>query len=216
MSKEEILGGLKNAVARGQTLQQAILSFKNSGYPEAEIKAAVAEFHQSPINPTNSINSQQSNQNQQNTEQNKKPTGQPIQSKLQQQIKNAVNSPEIQKPINPNNISQQVSKNQNNHQQIHSNQATIQKSNPLKPINQKQMQARTQPNNMTIQRVSNYGTQQNQQTSQTANQQNQSSHEKNFRISLPLVILLIMLFLALLSAGIIFREEIFKWLENLF
>jgi hypothetical protein len=38
--REEIIAGLQNAVARGQTLEQAAQSFINAGYNPQEVKAA--------------------------------------------------------------------------------------------------------------------------------------------------------------------------------
>lgn len=38
--RDEIVAGLKNAVARGQTLEQAAQSFINAGYNPQEVKAA--------------------------------------------------------------------------------------------------------------------------------------------------------------------------------
>ncbi len=40
MVREDILGGLKTALARGQTLRQAMMSFYNSGYLKQEIEEA--------------------------------------------------------------------------------------------------------------------------------------------------------------------------------
>jgi len=40
MVREDILGGLRTALARGQTLRQAMMSFYNSGYLKQEIEEA--------------------------------------------------------------------------------------------------------------------------------------------------------------------------------
>lgn len=40
MVREDILGGLKNALSRGQTLMQAMMSFYNAGYMREEIEEA--------------------------------------------------------------------------------------------------------------------------------------------------------------------------------
>jgi len=40
MAKDEVLGGLKNAIDRGQSLDAAIKSLTNSGYDPAEVTAA--------------------------------------------------------------------------------------------------------------------------------------------------------------------------------
>ena len=54
MVREDILGGLRTALARGQTLRQAMMSFYNSGYLKQEIeeaaKALQAEKNQ-PLQP---------------------------------------------------------------------------------------------------------------------------------------------------------------------
>mgnify|MGYP001581694869 CR=1 FL=1 len=42
MVREDILGGLRNALERGETLEQARQSFINSGYPEKEVDEAAA------------------------------------------------------------------------------------------------------------------------------------------------------------------------------
>lgn len=38
--RDDILGGLKNALERGSSLEDAIRSFINAGYPEAEVREA--------------------------------------------------------------------------------------------------------------------------------------------------------------------------------
>ena len=54
MVREDILGGLRTALARGQTLRQAMMSFYNAGYIKEEIeeaaKALQAERNQ-PLQP---------------------------------------------------------------------------------------------------------------------------------------------------------------------
>ena len=40
MVRDDIFGGLKSALARGQSLKQAMMSFYNSGYPKAEVDEA--------------------------------------------------------------------------------------------------------------------------------------------------------------------------------
>lgn len=42
--KEELIGGLKNAIERGEPLEKAIQSFINSGYNATEVRAAAAEL----------------------------------------------------------------------------------------------------------------------------------------------------------------------------
>lgn len=64
MIKEEIAGGLKAAMARGETLEKAMMSFYNSGYSKQDIEDA-AHHLQAPsftnvnkqqINPLNNQN----------------------------------------------------------------------------------------------------------------------------------------------------------------
>ena len=40
MPKEEIIGGLRNAIDRGDSLSKAVQTFINAGYNPAEVKAA--------------------------------------------------------------------------------------------------------------------------------------------------------------------------------
>ena len=42
--RDDIKGGIKNALDRGETLEQAIRSFVNAGYNELEVKEAAEEF----------------------------------------------------------------------------------------------------------------------------------------------------------------------------
>ena len=51
MKTEFIFEGLKSAISRGSTLEQAVISFKNAGYPESEINIAVAELHKKSFYP---------------------------------------------------------------------------------------------------------------------------------------------------------------------
>ena len=45
MVREDILGGLRNALARGQPLKQAMMSFYNAGYLKEEIEEAARALH---------------------------------------------------------------------------------------------------------------------------------------------------------------------------
>ncbi len=85
MVKEDILGGIRNAVARGGSLKDAMQSFYNAGYPKEEIEAAAREFQReqmqgSSVQPSNQqINRQ--NPSQQNPQQ--QPTSsQPVSSSM--------------------------------------------------------------------------------------------------------------------------------------
>lgn len=48
MVNKEILEGLRNAMTRGNTLYQAMMSFYNAGYSKQEIEEAAKEIHSSP------------------------------------------------------------------------------------------------------------------------------------------------------------------------
>ena len=46
----EIIGGLKQAVAKGESLQQAMMSFINSGYPQHEVQESARQMQmQQPV-----------------------------------------------------------------------------------------------------------------------------------------------------------------------
>lgn len=49
MVNQEILGGLRNAVAGGESLREAMMSFYNSGYSKEEIEEAAHIVHQETI-----------------------------------------------------------------------------------------------------------------------------------------------------------------------
>jgi len=59
MVREDILGGLRTALARGQTLRQAMMSFYNAGYIKEEIEEA-AKALQAEINQPVQFQSQTS------------------------------------------------------------------------------------------------------------------------------------------------------------
>ena len=46
MASEEILGGLKAALARGESLKQAMMSFYNAGYKKENIEAAARALYE--------------------------------------------------------------------------------------------------------------------------------------------------------------------------
>jgi len=48
MVVNEILGGLKLALARGETIKQAMMSFYNAGYKKSDIEAATRLLHSQP------------------------------------------------------------------------------------------------------------------------------------------------------------------------
>jgi len=49
MVNEEILGGLKNSIARGETIQQAVLTFVNAGYLKKDVDEAVEMLNANEI-----------------------------------------------------------------------------------------------------------------------------------------------------------------------
>jgi len=52
MVREDILGGLRTALARGQSLRQAMMSFYNAGYIKQEIEEAARAVQAEISNPT--------------------------------------------------------------------------------------------------------------------------------------------------------------------
>lgn len=98
--KDEIIGGLKNALERGYSLEQAVASFINAGYNPKEVQAAAESLSQGAITITSpasfQTNSSQTSQNSpQNPllSQNVPPAQPPQQPKL--------NEPVIQQPQIP-------------------------------------------------------------------------------------------------------------------
>ncbi len=51
MVNQEILEGLRNALARGYSLESAMMSFFNAGYKKEEIEEAAGFLHQHPSHP---------------------------------------------------------------------------------------------------------------------------------------------------------------------
>ena len=49
MLNEEILGGLKSAIDRGESLQKAMMTFYNAGYKKEEIEEAARFLNEHPI-----------------------------------------------------------------------------------------------------------------------------------------------------------------------
>ena len=49
MANEEILGGLKSAIDRGESLQKAMMTFYNAGYKKEEIEEAARFLNEHPI-----------------------------------------------------------------------------------------------------------------------------------------------------------------------
>jgi hypothetical protein len=108
MAKDEIISGLQNAVARGQTLDQAAQSFKNAGYNPREVDEAKNSLSgggmgqvapQAPSRPgesqggTGQVPSKGNNQNQQQ-----------IQSKMPVRQNNNMQSQQMQAQNNQGGI----------------------------------------------------------------------------------------------------------------
>ena len=55
MSKEDIKGGLRIALAHGSTLQEAMISFFNSGYPKEDIEEAARSLDAVEMSQTRQI-----------------------------------------------------------------------------------------------------------------------------------------------------------------
>ena len=51
MPKEEIIGGIKNAMERGASFEQAVQSFINAGYNPEEVKQAASQINQGAATP---------------------------------------------------------------------------------------------------------------------------------------------------------------------
>ena len=51
MANEEILGGLKTALERGESMKRAMMTFFNAGYPKAEIEEAARVLQSEKIQP---------------------------------------------------------------------------------------------------------------------------------------------------------------------
>lgn len=49
MINEEILGGLKSAIERGESIQKAMMTFYNSGYQKEQIEEAARFLSQNPL-----------------------------------------------------------------------------------------------------------------------------------------------------------------------
>ncbi len=47
--REDIIGGLRNALEKGASLEEAIKSFTNAGYPEAEVREAATAVQSSGL-----------------------------------------------------------------------------------------------------------------------------------------------------------------------
>ena len=45
MEKEDILGGLKSALSRGESLNRAMMAFFNAGYKKEDIESAAGTLH---------------------------------------------------------------------------------------------------------------------------------------------------------------------------
>ena len=55
MVREDIIGGLKNAFARGEKLENAIRSFINAGYSEKDVREAAKQFQEGAISLTSDL-----------------------------------------------------------------------------------------------------------------------------------------------------------------
>jgi hypothetical protein len=98
--RDEIVAGLQNAVARGQTLEQAAQSFINAGYNPQEVKAAYQMLSSGASNVIANANapSGQGFQIQQNTRQAIGNYGKPMQNQFQNtgQMQYQQQSPQMQ------------------------------------------------------------------------------------------------------------------------
>lgn len=60
---EEILGGLRNAVGRGESLNKAMMTFFNAGYKKEEIEEAARFMNQNPIKVSQPIQQEKPKEN---------------------------------------------------------------------------------------------------------------------------------------------------------
>ncbi len=114
MVKEEIFEGLKVALAKGETLQKAMMSFFNAGYSKEEIEEAarqlqmsqVSQSQQAPTQPAQQTSSSQSAPSQKTQPQPQKTQSQPTQKQKKPEKKISKTKPS-QKP--PKKTVQKVS-----------------------------------------------------------------------------------------------------------
>jgi len=58
MTKEEIIGGLKSALSRGESLNRAMMTFFNAGYKKEDIESAAGALHMHGFEQSTNISSQ--------------------------------------------------------------------------------------------------------------------------------------------------------------
>ena len=122
MVNQEILGALKSAVARGQSVKRAILSLENTGYNKKEIEEASQALNQGVSEETAQEFQQRSPQKQkpgiiQQAKQLIQPNAQPqqliqqpiVQQQSPQTQQQNFQQPQIQQQIQPINSNQTVS-----------------------------------------------------------------------------------------------------------
>ncbi len=59
MTKEEIIGGLKSALSRGESLNRAMMTFFNAGYKKEDIESAAGALHIHGFEQPTNISSQE-------------------------------------------------------------------------------------------------------------------------------------------------------------
>ena len=89
MINRDIVEGLRNALSRGNTLEQAMMSFFNAGYKKEEIEEAARALHEHPSQPL-------SHPQKPTPEEIKKPVIKPLSPELHP--KPQAKPPEISKP----------------------------------------------------------------------------------------------------------------------
>jgi len=80
--REDIAGGLKNALDRGETLEHAIITFINAGYPEKDVRAAAENTSTGILSSLNKVSADEQINQKKNIKklENKKPISKKIKS----------------------------------------------------------------------------------------------------------------------------------------
>ncbi|MFH1802141.1 MAG: hypothetical protein ABH864_01680 [archaeon] len=86
--RDEIIAGLRNAVARGQNLEQAAQSFINAGYNPQEVKAAYQVLSSGASNTISNAHSLPQGQGVQVQQNSRQAIGSPAQQPAQNQMQN--------------------------------------------------------------------------------------------------------------------------------
>ena len=103
MANQEIVEGLRLALSRGSTLQQAMISFHNAGYKKDEIEEAARALYEHPSHPL-------SHPEKPIPEEVKKPAKKEILKIIPSKIQEKLEEKKETKPISPEEKKQLISK----------------------------------------------------------------------------------------------------------